>query len=86
MKIRYWMGCGLVALSGCAEVVSETSSTITVNGRDYELRTRVIDGQNGPFEQSSVIVDSRPYVCRPDSPGDCESAIRDARNSSSGRD
>ena len=79
MQLRYSIALGLGVLAGCAPVQSESRSTITVDGRSYELRTQVIDGPRGPYEHSSVVVKNRIYTCLPDSPGDCEATVRLAR-------
>lgn len=74
-----------VALSACASVSNETVRTITLDGRSYDLRTRTIEGTNGTFETSSVKVHGSYFQCKPDSPGDCEAAVRTGRNSGSDR-
>ncbi|MDW3224804.1 MAG: hypothetical protein R8G34_18300 [Paracoccaceae bacterium] len=85
-KLQFLCVVGAIALSGCASVTSETFSTVVLEGRSYELRTRTIDGPNGPYETSSVQVRGSYYLCKPDSPGDCEAAIREGRKSSSDND
>lgn len=67
-------------LAACTNVTSTTTETITDNGRTYEIRTQIIDGPNGPYEHSSVIVNGVPYVCKPESPGDCAGAASRASN------
>lgn len=79
-------GAGVIALGGCASVSSETFKTIVLEGRSFELRTRTIDGPNGSYETSSVRVRGSYYLCKPDSPGDCEAAIKTARKGGSDRD
>jgi hypothetical protein len=80
MKTKLVMATGsLIVISACATVESESRSTIVVDGASYELRTQVIDGRNGPCQHSSVVVKNRLYTCLPDSPGDCEAAVRLAR-------
>lgn len=80
MKTMYLLGFGLVTLAACATVQSESRSSIVVDGRTYELRTQVIDGPNGPYNRSFVMVKNRMAVCLPESPGDCEAAVRLARS------
>lgn len=84
MTVRYSWAAGLVALTACAPVTDETRSTIDVEGSTYELRTRTLDGPNGPFQQSSVKVKNKYYICLPDSPGDCAAAVKLARTESRG--
>lgn len=79
------MSC-LLGLGACATALSESRSTIVVDGRSYDLITREMEGPNGTFEQSHVIVNNRLYICLPDSPGDCEAAVKTARNDRGGRD
>ena len=67
----------LVALTGCATVESDTSTTVTLNGRETELRKRTytvngelretysVRSQNGSFRQ-----------CDPNMAGSCERAAR----------
>lgn len=76
MTAKLMLTLGAFTLAACATVVSETSGTVSVNGEAYELRTRVIEGAGGTFEQTDVIVGNLPFTCRPDSPGDCEAAVR----------
>lgn len=84
MRMKYLPALGLLALGACGTVLSESSSTIVVDGESYELTTRLIDGPQGTYEQSSVSVRNKPNLCLPDSPGDCTAAVRSAlRNGSS---
>lgn len=64
------------SLTACAAPTETTRSTITVDGKQYPLRTITENGPNGPFQQSSVKVRNQYYLCLPDSPGDCEAAIK----------
>lgn len=73
-----------VLLAACATVIEESTSTITVDGRSYDLRERRLDGPNGPVKQTSVWVKGGYSLCLIDSPGDCEAAVRNARSRSSG--
>jgi hypothetical protein len=66
----------LVFLTGCTDVQNETFGTITLNGRDYDLRTRTVSGASGAFVQHSVLAYGTWRTCLPDSPGDCEAAVR----------
>ncbi|MEP2030393.1 MAG: hypothetical protein ABJI96_16985 [Paracoccaceae bacterium] len=65
-------------LSACGSVVNETNSSIVINGRTYELRTRTIQGSNGTYDTSSVRVNGTYYQCQPDSPGSCKAAVTNA--------
>lgn len=76
MKALHLIWLGTLVLTACATVVDERRSSIVVDGRSYELRTRLIDGPNGTFEHTSVFVYQTPVMCQPDSPGDCEGKVR----------
>lgn len=76
MRATHLVIASMLALSACGTLVSESSSTIMVDGRSYELRTSVIDGPQGTYQQSRVVVKSQTYLCLPESPGDCEGAVR----------
>lgn len=80
MRIPYLVTASMLVLSACGSLVSQSSSTIIVDGRSYELRTSVIDGPQGTYEQSRVVVKNQTYLCLPDSPGDCEAAVRQGLN------
>lgn len=82
VKLQVLLATAAGVFSACAPVSNETFSTITVEGRPYELRTRTIDGPNGPYETSSVLVRNNYYLCKPDSPGDCEAAVKTGQNGS----
>lgn len=84
MNFRFLIAASLLGLGACAPVLDEKRSTIVVNGGHYELRTRTVDGPNGPYEQSSVKVRNRYYTCLPNSPGDCEATVHLARSERSG--
>lgn len=71
--------------AACASVTNETFSTIILDGRSYELRTRTFDGPDGAYQTSSVRVNSNYYLCKPDSPGDCQAAVKRGRNGSADR-
>lgn len=67
----------MMILSACATVENETYSTINLNGREYELRTRTVTTSGSSFVQHSVRArDGAFYSCMPDSPGSCEGALR----------
>ena len=80
MKLRNWVTGAVVALAGCGQVVEESYGTIVVDGQNYDVRNRVIDGPNGSYQQTSVIVGNVPHTCLPDSPGDCRAAVKQAKN------
>lgn len=69
-----------LVVTGCATIESESIGEVVVNGRSYELRTRTLNGPNGTYESSHVVVRGNTEVCRPQSPGDCEAAVRRAQN------
>lgn len=71
-------------LGACASVTNETKSTIALDGRTYELRTRTMQGANGSYNTSSVLAHGTWRLCLPESPGSCEAAIRN-NNSRSDR-
>lgn len=76
MARKVLFGAALILLAGCADVQNETFSTITLNGRDYDLRTRTVSGAGGTFVQHSVLAYGTWRTCLPDSPGSCEGAVR----------
>jgi hypothetical protein len=71
---------GLSLMTACGTVESERTGTIVVDGLSYQLRERTINGRNGPYEHTSVRVSGNYYTCLPDSPGDCEAAVRRGRD------
>lgn len=73
-----------VVVAACATVENETTSTIELNGRSYELRTRSIDGANGTYTTHSVRANGTYRTCDPMSPGSCEAAIRNTRRGLNG--
>jgi hypothetical protein len=81
-KFRSVAILALAMLAACQTVEDEQRSTITVDGRSYELRTQVVNGPNGPFERSRVVVRNQFLTCLPQSPGDCEATVRLARTTS----
>lgn len=84
MRPRILLVACVVLLAACSAVIEESTSTITVDGRSYDLRERILDGPNGPVKQTSVWVKGGYSLCLIDSPGDCEAAVRNARSRSSG--
>ena len=83
MKLRLILVTTALFLSACATAQNENFSTINLNGRDYELRTRTMSGASGSFVQNSVLAHGTWRTCLPDSPGDCEAAVRRDKNRSS---
>jgi hypothetical protein len=69
------VACALL-LTACGSVTNQQVSTIVVDGNAYEYRQRTIDGQGGSYTSTSVRVGGSYYNCLPDSPGDCEAAVR----------
>lgn len=69
-----------LSLTACGTVEQETFTPIVVDGRTYELRTRTIDGPNGSYQTTSAMVGRIAYLCKIDSPGDCEAAVRRGRD------
>lgn len=65
-----------VALFACTTVIEERITTGVYQGEEYEIRTRTLQGRNGPFEHSSAVFKGATLVCRIDSPGDCEKAAQ----------
>ncbi|MEM9636824.1 MAG: hypothetical protein AAGA94_04200 [Pseudomonadota bacterium] len=71
----------LLALCACGATVSDTRlSTIIVDGEAYTLRTRTIEGPNGPYQTTSARVRNTYYPCKLNSPGDCAAAVRFGRD------
>lgn len=75
-KLIYLPFFATFALGACATVAEEQLSAIVVDGESYTLRTRTIQGPNGPFETTSARVRGGHFLCKIDSPGDCEAAVR----------
>jgi hypothetical protein len=72
----------LLTLSACATVESETYSMINLNGRDYELRTRSINGPQGLFETHAIRANDGSFrSCDPQTPRTCQSALNTRRDS-----
>ncbi|MFK7867723.1 MAG: hypothetical protein AB8B58_00635 [Roseobacter sp.] len=67
-------------LAGCATVTNVTKETIVVDNEAYELRTRTIETGSRSYQTSDVRVNSRYLTCLPDSPRDCEFAVRRGLN------
>ncbi|MEM9636825.1 MAG: hypothetical protein AAGA94_04205 [Pseudomonadota bacterium] len=81
-KSRSFPAFAVLALGACASVAEERLSTIVVDGQSYVLRTRTIESPNGTFETTSARVRGKHFICKIDSPGDCEAAVRQGRESS----
>lgn len=75
-KLIYLPFLATLALGACTTVADEQLSAITVDGKSYTLRTRTIEGPNGSFETTSARVRGGYYLCKIDSPGDCEAAVK----------
>lgn len=67
-------------LTACGTVTSQSTDTINVDGKDYILRTQTIEQGGRSFQQTSAIVHGLPYMCLPDSPGDCRAAVHRGLN------
>ncbi|MEP2641171.1 hypothetical protein [Roseobacter sp.] len=65
-----------IALGACASVAERQIGTVTVDGEDFPVVSRTIQGQNGPFDTAGVKVYGKRFTCRPQSAGDCEAAAR----------
>ena len=68
-------------LGACATVSNETRTQAVLEtglnaGERYEIRTRLLEGPNGSFEQTSVVYRGYSKTCRIDSPNDCKLAAR----------
>ncbi|GIT87667.1 MULTISPECIES: hypothetical protein [Roseobacter] len=85
MQAWKWVLVAAVVLGGCAEVIEEKYGSIVVDGQTYELRSRVMDGRNGTYTHTSVIVRNVPQTCLPESPGDCRAAVKNALNNNGRR-
>lgn len=73
---RFLPALSVLALGACATVAEEQLSSIVVDDESYVLRTRTIEGTNGAFETTSARVRGKYFICKIDSPGDCEAAVR----------
>ncbi|MFK7882051.1 hypothetical protein [Roseobacter sp.] len=72
-------------LSACANVVEETRTQAVLDGgffdgEPYEIRTRLMEGPNGTYEQTRVVYKGFARTCIRDSPNDCESKARNLIN------
>ncbi|WP_300056103.1 hypothetical protein [uncultured Roseobacter sp.] len=70
-----------IVLSACASVSTETRTPATLeggflDGERYEIRTRLLEGPEGSFEQTSVVYKGLARTCIRDSPNDCERIAR----------
>ncbi len=79
MKWTYLLPAAALALSACATVVDEKTSTAVIErgfnaGERYQVRQRTLDGPQGRYEQTSVVYRGVSATCRIDSPNDCERA------------
>jgi hypothetical protein len=81
MILKHAIPVCCLALTACGSVQNQSTSSITVDGNSYELKTEEIQGPNGTFDNTSVIVNGREYLCKPESPNDCEDAVVQALNS-----
>ncbi|MGD9294762.1 MAG: hypothetical protein PVI41_07760 [Roseobacter sp.] len=79
----FWAACAVI-VSGCSTVQDESYSTIVLNGREYDLRTRTMEGPNGTYVTHSVRANTGYRTCDPNSPGSCEAAIRNSRRGLNG--
>lgn len=78
---RFLPALCVLALGACATVAEEQLSSIVVDDESYVLRTRTIEGPNGSFETTSARVRGKYFICKIDSPGDCEAAVRRGKES-----
>ncbi|MCV3272591.1 hypothetical protein [Roseobacter sinensis] len=81
MTLKTIAPIALLALTACASVATETRTPATLQdgffaGERYEIRTRLIEGPEGNYEQTSVVYRGLSRTCIPDSPQDCERAAR----------
>lgn len=81
MSLKFIAPVSLVVLTACASVATETRTPATLEdgffaGERYEVRTRLIEGPQGDYEQTSVVYRGLSRTCIPDSPNDCERAAR----------
>ncbi len=71
------LGTSLVLMAGCASIENESYSTIVVNGRETELRTRTMSDGNRTYVSNAVRAKNGSFkICEPDEPGSCEQALR----------
>ncbi|WP_299865350.1 hypothetical protein [uncultured Roseobacter sp.] len=80
-NLRFLPALSVLALGACATVAEERLSSIVVDDESYVLRTRVIETENGSFETTSARVRGKYFICKIDSPGDCEAAVRRGKES-----
>lgn len=84
MTKKVFLAACAAIVCGCSTVQNEEFSTIVLNGREYDLRTRTMQGANGTFVTHSVRTNSGYRMCDPGSPGSCEAAIRNSRRGLNG--
>lgn len=71
----------VLTVGACATVENETFTTIELNGRDYQLRTRTINGPQGIFETTAIRANDGSYrSCDPQTPRSCRSALNTRRD------
>ncbi|WP_298839116.1 hypothetical protein [uncultured Roseobacter sp.] len=79
MFLRIFLILSFSALAACASVSNERTSTYTVDGQVYPLRTQTVTSGSRTFDTSSVRVRGMWFQCLPASPGSCEAAVRLAK-------
>lgn len=65
------------SLGACAALVEEVRNTITVDGVDYQTRTRTYARPDGSgFDSTQVIFNGRGYYCDDQGSDSCEDTVR----------
>lgn len=81
MSLRMMPIAATMMLSACATISEETRTPAVLEGgfyggERYELRTRLLEGPNGTYSQTSVVYRGLARTCILDSPNDCELKAR----------
>lgn len=71
----------VLTLGACASVQNESYSTINIDGRDYQLRSRTLNGPQGTFENYAIRANDGSFrSCDPDTPRSCRLALNTSRD------
>ncbi len=74
-----------MALSACAEVVSETGDTFTFRGEVFRSTIRDFETPNGTFSKRYIFSRPHPVSCSVTDDRDCETAILISRTRAANR-
>ncbi|WP_147111230.1 hypothetical protein [Tateyamaria sp. syn59] len=80
MKILLLSSAALMALSACAQVVSEERGTFNFDNRTFPATTRVLQTGDNTFSRRTIVVGATRVTCSATDDRDCVQAIRERRN------